>query len=291
MRVAVLIAYILGGSLGALAIRNATFARIWPVFVRSQMVAAPIVLSIAAVWRIDSLENIVWPVLLMGGVVAMLGVATVTAETRDQPAIAVLRTMSAAPNSGFFVMPIAAAFGGSAAAVIAVLMDRAATFVWSWWIAILRKHAPTPQSKRTGFTDQAGLIALAVGAALHLAGSAPDWTSTVVLWCAPIIAGTGAATFVGSALHPSQRIDHRPGTRRYAMLVLSRIVIFGLLALAAPNDAVRLVAMLCALSIPTFATPQFATLYGYAEPVVAAGNRYGWLLGAAGAAGLWLMTH
>ena len=49
--------------------------------------------------------------------------------------------------------------------------------------------------------------------------------------------------------------------------------------------------MLCALSVPSFATPQCATLYGYAEPVVAAGNRYGWFIGAAGAAGLWFMAH
>ena len=84
------------------------------------------------------------------------------------------------------------------------------------------------------------------------------------------------------ALFIAQRIDPRPGIRRWLALAGLRTGLFLAIAAVAPSIAVKVVAILCGLSIPTFAPPQMATLYGYADPVVAAGSRYGWFFGAAG---------
>jgi hypothetical protein len=63
-----------------------------------------------------------------------------------------------------------------------------------------------------------------------------------------------------------------------------RVVLFAPIIAFVPTEALRVVAVLCALSIPAFAVPQMALVYGYSDPVVAAGSRYGWFVGAVGLA-------
>jgi hypothetical protein len=139
--------------------------------------------------------------------------------------------------------------------------------------------------------DQSPLLALVLGLALHLVGPAPDWTATVSLAMAPVMAATGAAVFVGSVLHPTQRIPARPGLGPWLRLVALRVALLAPVVLLAPNDGVRLVAVLCALSIPAFGPAQFSTVYGYAEPVVAASARYGWWIGALGVVAAYAVTR
>lgn len=282
MPLVVALAYALGLLLGWLATRKGTFAEVWPNVVRAQMLAAPLLLTVAAVWRLKSFDELLWPIVLASTILVLFAATWSTLTPPLRTAHATLQTMSTAPNSGFFVIPIAAAIGGPVALVIAVLMDRIVILLWSGGIHLLRREAPIAQSRRTGFADQASVIAMLVGLLLRFTGPAPEWTATMALWTAPVLALSGAATFIGSALHPSQRIDYRPGVPRWLKLVGLRVLMFAIIAVMVPNHALLVVAVLCALSIPTFTPPQFSALYGYADTVVAAGNRLGWLVGAVG---------
>ncbi len=282
MSAAVLIAYAIGVVLGLLAARVPAFGRVWPVIVRVQILVAAITLSVVAVWRIDDVGSVVWPTLIACSAAAVFAVAWATAREPNRDAHAVLQAWSANANTGFFVIPVAAALAGPAGATAAVLADRIATPLYALWIHLLRKGAPIQQRRRTGLIDQAPVIALGVGLLLHLTGPAPDWTATLTMLAAPLMAASGAAIFVGSVLHPSQRIDPRPGFRRWLALVGVRVVWCAPIVILAPSTTYKVVAVLCALSIPAFAVPQMSTVYGYADPVVAAGSRYGWVAGAFG---------
>jgi predicted permease len=290
MSAAVLIAYAIGVSLGLLAARVTAFGLVWPSIVRAQTLLASILLSIVAVWRIDSVASVLWPVLMAVAIAIIAVVAWLTCHGPDRDAHAVLQAWTANSNSGFFVIPVAAALGGPAGAQAAVLMDRMAIPVYAVWTHVLRRQAPQPQRRATSFIDQAPVIALGIGLLMHLVGPAPEWTATLTMIAAPVMAASGAAIFIGSVLHPSQRIDPRPGFRRWLALVLLRVLLFGLIAVFAPNPSIQVVAVLCALSIPAFGPPQVSTMYGYAEPVVAAGSRYGWAVGALGVVAAILIT-
>jgi predicted permease len=282
MSATVLIAYAIGVALGLLAARVAAFGRVWPSIVRAQTLGASILLSVVAVWRIDSVASVLWPVLMAVAVAVIAVVAWLTYHGPDRDAHAVLQAWTANANSGFFVIPVAAALGGPAGAQAAVLMDRVATPVYAVWTHVLRRGAPRRQRRATSVIDQAPVIALAIGLLMHLVGPAPEWTATLTMVAAPVMAASGAAIFIGSVLHPSQRIDPRPGFRRWLALVLVRVSLFGVIAVLAPNPSIQVVAVLCGLSIPAFGPPQVSTMYGYTEPVVAAGSRYGWVVGAFG---------
>lgn len=278
----VAVAYVIGLGVGYAASANAAFARVWPAIVRTQMAIAPLLLTISAVWRIESFAEVAWASIMSIGFLVLWGVAYLTQRGPRRLGHAALQTMAVSPNTGFFLLPVAAAFGGSAALAPAVLADRVTIPIWSAFIGMLRRDAPIRQSRRTGFVDQASLIALAVGLLLRATVPAPAWTEPAALWMTPIIALTGAATFMGSVLHPTQRIDYRPGVRRWLTLVGLRLALYAAIFAVVPTDGLRVVALLCALSIPTFAPPQWATLYGYSDPVLATSNRFGWFLGAAG---------
>ena len=290
MSVVVLIAYAIGVGLGLLAARSTRFGMVWPAIVRTQILVAAIALSIVAVWRIDNVDSVLWPLLMALAMALMFFIAWLTARGPNRDAHAALQTWAANANTAFFVIPVGAALGGSAGALAAVLMDRLATPLYAFWVWLLRRGAPRQQRRRTSFIDQAPVIALGVGLLLHLTGPAPAWTATVTLWAVPLLAASGAAIFIGSVLHHTQRIDPRPGIRRWLALVGVRIALLMPIAVLAPTLSLRVVALLCALSIPAFAAPQVSTIYGYADPVVAAGSRYGWFFGAAGLAAALVIT-
>lgn len=291
MSTPVLIAYAVGAVLGLTAARIPAFGRVWPTIVRIQILVAAITLSIVAVWRITSVGSVVWPVLIALSAAALFVVALLTTSGPNREAHAVLQAWSANANTAFFVIPLSAALVGPVGATAGVLVDRIATPLYAYWVHLLRRGAPVPQRRRTSWIDQAPVLALGIGLLLHLTGPAPEWTATLTMWAAPLMAASGAAIFIGSVLHPTQRIDPRPGVRRWLALVVVRIVWCLPIVILAPTPAYKVVAVLCALTIPAFAVPQVSTLYGYADPVVAAGSRYGWIAGALGvAAALWLVA-
>ncbi len=291
MSLVVLAAYVVGAWLGFWASRRPALERTWPRYVRAQLLVASIVLSVSAAWRLTGVQDVVWPLAIVAVFAIILGVSLVLTRGERRWGRGTLRAWSATANTGFFVVPFAAAFGGPTALLVGVLADRLGAPLWAVYVHLLRRDAPIPQRRRSSWVDQSPVIALVVGLALHLVGPAPDWTATVSLAMAPVLAATGAAVFVGSVLHPTQRIPARPGLVPWLTLVLLRIALLAPVIVLAPNDGVRLAVILCALSIPAFGPAQFSTVYGYAEPVVAASARYGWWVGALGIVVGYAVTH
>ncbi len=290
MSLVVLAAYAVGASLGLWASRRPSLAVVWPRVVRAQLLVAATVLSVSAAWRLTGVQDLGWPLVIVAVFAAILGLSLVITQGERRLGRGTLRAWSATSNTGFFVLPLTAALGGPAALLVAVLVDRLGSPLWAAYIHLLRRDAPTPQRLRTSWVDQSPLLALVLGLALHLVGPAPDWTATVSLAMAPVMAATGSAVFVGSVLHPTQRIPARPGLGPWLRLVVLRVALLAPVVLLAPDDGVRLVAVLCALSIPAFGPAQFSTVYGYAEPVVAASARYGWWIGALGVVAAYAVT-
>ncbi|MFN8157860.1 MAG: hypothetical protein U0R68_10605 [Candidatus Nanopelagicales bacterium] len=281
MSLVVLAAYALGAALGYWASRRPSLERTWPRYVRAQLLVASVVLSVSAAWRLTGISDVVWPLAVVAVCGVLLVVALSLTRGERRAGRGVLWAWTGTPNTGFFVVPFAAAFGGPTALLVGVLADRLGAPLWAVYVHLLRRDAPIPQRTRSSWVDQSPVIALVLGLALHLVGPAPAWTATVSLAMAPVLAATGAAVFVGSVLHPTQRIPARPGFARWISLVLLRIALLLPVIVLAP-DGVRLAVILCALSIPAFGPAQFSTVYGYAEPVVAAGARYGWWVGLLG---------
>lgn len=289
--IVILAAYAVGGFLGFLSSRHDGLARVWPRLVRLQLLVATIALSIVAVWRLDSYEEFLWPAIMIGGFSAILAVALLISPGAGQAGAAAMRAWAATPNISFWVTPIAAALMGSSAVVIAVLVDRLGAPLWAVFIWLLRRDAPKPQRRATSWIDQSPMLALVVGLMLRTTGTAPEWTAVVPLIGVPLLATSGAALFVGSVMHPSQRMSPRPGLRTWVLLIAVRIALFAPIAWFAPTGPIALVAVLCGLSIPAFGPAQFSTVYGYRESAVAASTRYGWYVGAGGLVlAIWL-TH
>lgn len=276
-----LLAYAVGAGVGLLSTRSRGLARVWPRVVRAQLLAASVVLSVAAAWRLRGLQDVLWPAAVAAVFAVLLLVALATTRGPRRGGTATLHAWSATANTSFFMIPVAAALGGPEALLVAVLVDRLGAPLWAAYVALLRRDAPRPQRASTSWIDQSPVIALVVGLVLRAVAPAPEWTATVSLVAAPVLAASGAAVFVGSVRHPSQRIAPRPGLAVWLRLVLLRVVLLAPLAVLAPPPA-TLVVVLAALSIPAFGPPQFSTVYGYADPVVAAGARYGWWVGALG---------
>lgn len=291
MTAVVILAYAVGAAGGAIASRSTRIASTWRVIIRGQIVLVSVMVSILAAWRLEGFDDLAWP--LLGGLFSILVVACawfVTPPGPDRPGRAVLRGWSASANGGFWVIPIATAIAGAPGAVFAVLADRVFIAIFAVFTWILRRHAPRPQRMRTSWIDQAPLIALLVGFILNITIATPDWTATALMWSAPLMALAGAGVFVGSVLHPSQRIPWRPGMPAWAFLSAIRICLFLPAALLAPSGPIAVAFALFALTIPAFFPPQLSILYGYSDSVVAAAARWGWIFafpGIAVAAALW----
>jgi hypothetical protein len=179
---------------------------------------------------------------------------------------------------------VATAIAGAPGAVFAVIVDRLYIVIFGFFTWILRRNAPTPQRMRTSWIDQAPVIALGIGLLLNVTRETPSWTATALEWAAPLLALSGAAVFVGSVLHPSQRIPWRPGVRVWALLSAVRILLFVPAALLAPTPEIAIAFVLFGFTIPAFFPPQLSILYGYRDSVVAATARWGWVFAAPGIA-------
>ncbi|HAN71853.1 MAG TPA: hypothetical protein DCQ36_09760, partial [Actinobacteria bacterium] len=212
-------AYAVGAALGYAVARGGRLVPVWRVFIRANLLLTSIVLSVLAGWRVSGFADLLWPVVVTAVMFVLVGIAyLLTPPSPERPGRAALRGWSAIPNPGFWLIPIATAIAGAPGAVIAVLIDRVALAAFSIWVWVLRRHAPVKQQVRTSWIDQSPLLALIVGLTLGAFSDAPAWTATVLQWLAPVVAAIGAAVFVGSALHPSQRIPWRPGVRVWALL-------------------------------------------------------------------------
>lgn len=287
----VVLAYAAGAGIGVASSRSLRLAQTWRVVIRWQIVIVSVGVSILAAWRLDGIADLAWPLLAAAFTMVIMAVSWwTTPRGSDRTGRAVLRGWSANANGGFWVIPVATAIAGAPGAVFAVLVDRLYIVIFGFFTWVLRRHAPQRQRMRTSWIDQAPVMALGVGLALNLAGDAPTWTATALEWAAPLLALSGAAVFVGSVLHPSQRIPWRPGMPTWALLSAVRILLFAPAAFLAPNPQIAIAFVLFGFTIPAFFPPQLSILYGYRDSVVAATARWGWIFappGIAIAAILW----
>ncbi|MBK7621501.1 MAG: hypothetical protein IPJ14_02250 [Kineosporiaceae bacterium] len=287
MSLAVIGAYLVGAVAGWAAHRQARLASVWPMLVRAQIMLASVLLSVAAAWRLSTAAEMVWPGLLVAAFAVVLAASYVLTPAPQRAGLSALRAWTAFANTSYFGIPVAGALAGPAGVGAAVLVDRLGLPVWSLTLWMLRRDAPIPQHVRTSWVDQSPLIAFVVGLLLKFTGQAPSWTVLVSAISAPVLAASGAALFVGSVLHPTQRLDPRPGVMPWLRLIVVRVVLVAPLVVWAPTRALGVVAVLMALSIPAFGPSQMSTVYGYADATVAASARYGWVLGGVGLVAAW----
>ena len=278
---------VLGGLLGGSAARGgARVQRVWPVVLRAQILVTSATLSLVAAWRLTSPGQLVGPLALAAGMWLMLG-ATLATRGRHSAGAGSLEAWAVSPNSGFWVVPAATAFAGSAGAMIAVLANVITTAWSAVAVHLMRRDAPVRQRRATTWVDQSPILASLVGLLLHVAGSAPSWTADVLTLAAPLLAFSGAALFTGSVIHPHNlavpRSEH--AIRRWAWLTVVRVAYYALVTLVgllASSTPLAVVAVLSGLSAPSFQPIQLAVLYGYRSEVVVAAVRWGWLLAPLG---------
>jgi predicted permease len=278
-----LVCFLVGGLLGWGAAQGGTrVQRVWPVVLRVQILATSATLSFAAAWRLTSIGELLGPLALAAGMWLMLGAALVTRGRRSRGEGA-LEAWAVSPNSGFWVVPAATAFAGSTGTMIAVLANVITTAWGAACVHLMRRDAPIRQRRSTTWVDQSPILASLVGLALHVIGPAPGWTADVLTLAGPLLAFSGAALFTGSVIHPHNLAVPRSAhaLRRWTWLTAVRVgyyVVVTLVAALASSTPLTVVAVLSALSAPSFQPVQLAVLYGYRSEVVVAAVRWGWLL-------------
>ena len=274
-----LICFVVGGILGWLAAQGGPVVqRLWPIALRVQILTTSIVLSMVVVWRLDSFGQLLGPVVLACGLWVIFGAAQLSRGSRSGGEAA-LESWTISPNSGFWVVPAASAFAGSAGVSIAVLANVVCTVQVSLWIYMLRRDAPHPQRRSTSWVDQSPILASVAGLLIHLIVKAPPVTGSVLTFAGPLLAFSGAALFAGSVLHPQNRaapIDVG-AYRRWAWLSVVRVGYYLVVFAFATNKALEIVAVLTGLSAPSFLPVQLSVLYGYRNAMVLAAVRWTWL--------------
>jgi hypothetical protein len=276
--------FVVGGLLGWWASRGGSrVQRAWPIVLRIQILLTAATLSLFAAWRLTALTQLVGPLVLAGGLWFLFVVAVATRGERSTGEGA-LESWAVGPNSGFWVVPVAAAFAGSAGAMIAVLANAANAAENAVCVHLMRRDAPLRQRRSTSWVDQSPVLALAAGLLLHLAGPAPGSSKEVLALAGPLLAFSGAALFAGSVVHPHNlsvpKSDH--ALRRWTWLTALRVGYFMLIVACTSSTPLAVVAAVSALSAPSFTPIQQAVLYGYRSGVVNVGVRWGWVLAPLG---------
>ena len=284
-----LVCFLVGGLLGWGAAQGGPrIRRAWPVVLRVQILVTSATLSFAAAWRLTSVRELIGPLALAAGLWLMLGASQITRGRRSAGEGA-LEAWAVSPNSGFWVVPAAAAFAGSTGTMIAVL----ANVITSAWGAacthLMRRDAPIRQRRATTWVDQSPILASLLGLLLHVIGPAPGWTADVLILAGPLLAFSGAALFTGSVIHPHNLGVPQTGraVRRWTWLTALRVAYYVIVAIAAgiaSSTPLAVVAILSGLGAPSFQPIQLAVLYGYRSEVVVAAVRWGWLLAPLGLA-------
>ena len=284
-----LVWFIVGGLVGwGAAHGGPAVQRAWPVFLRVQILATSATLSLVAAWRLTSVGQLLGPLALSAGMWLLLG-ATLLSRGERSAGQSSLEAWAVNPNAGFWVVPTAAAFAGSAGT-----HDRRPG---------QRDHDGL--ERRGGPPDATGRPVPA--AALHhlgrpvprpgLAGRSPapprrrrlrHGPADVLTLAGPLLAFSGAALFTGSVIHPHNLAVPRTvhAVRRWGWLTVAarrllRARCRGAAALAG-STALVVVAVLTALSAPSFQPIQLSVLYGYRSEVVVAAVRWGWVLAPVG---------
>jgi hypothetical protein len=284
-----LVWFIVGGLVGWGAARGGPgVQRAWPVFLRVQILATSATLSLVAAWRLTSLSQLLGPLALSAGMWLILGATLVTRGDRSAGKCS-LEAWAVNPNSGFWVVPTAAAFAGPTGTMIAVLANVITTAWGAVAVHLMRRDAPFRQRRSTTWVDQSPLLASLIGLLLHAVGPAPAWTADVLTLAGPLLAFSGAALFTGSVIHPHNLAVTHTGhdVRRFGWLTTLRVAYYALVAGAAwltGSTSLTVVAVLTALSAPSFQPVQLSVLYGYRSEVVVAAVRWGWVLAPFGLA-------
>jgi hypothetical protein len=279
-----LLCFGVGGLLGWSASRGgARLRRAWPIVLRVQILLTSATLSLFAAWRLTALTQLVGPLVLAGGLWFLFVVAIATRGERSTGEGA-LESWAVGPNSGFWVVPVATAFAGSAGAMIAVLANAANAAENAVCVHLMRRDAPIRQRRSTSWVDQSPVLALVAGLLLHLGGRAPASSRDVLTLAGPLLAFSGAALFAGSVVHPHNLSvttrDHE--RRRWAWLTALRVGYFMVIVACSSSPALAIVAAVSALSAPSFSPVQQAVLYGYRSGVVNVAVRWGWVLAPLG---------
>ena len=218
-----LLCFIVGGLFGWLVSpRGGRIQAAWPVVLRTQILLTSATLSLVAAWRLTALGASGRPAPARGGPLASFGLAMVTRGERSTGE-AMLESWAVGPNSGFWVVPVATAFAGSAGAMIAVLANSANVAQNAVCVHFMRRDAPIRQRRSTTWVDQSPLLALVIGLLLHFEGPAPASTKEVLTLAGPLLAFSGAALFAGSVVHPHNLSVPTPShaVRRWAWLAAS----------------------------------------------------------------------
>jgi hypothetical protein len=280
MLVLSLLCFVVGGLIGWFASRKGGWIqKAWPIVLRIQILLTSATLSLVAAWRLTALGQVVGPLVLAGAMWLLLVIAVVTRAERS-PGEAMLESWAVGPNSGFWVVPVATAFAGSAGAMIAVLANTANVAQNAVCVHFMRRDAPIRQRRSTTWVDQSPILALVVGLLLHLGGRAPSSTKDVLTLAGPLLAFSGAALFAGSVVHPhnlSVPTSSR-AVRRWGCLTALRVGYFLLIVVCTASTPLAIVAALSALSAPSFTPIQQAVLYGFRSGVVNVAVRWGWVL-------------
>jgi hypothetical protein len=275
-----LLCFVVGGLIGWSASRGGDrLQRAWPVVLRIQILVTSATLSLFAAWRLTALGQIVGPLVLAGGL-WFLFIVSVASRGDRSGGEASLESWAVGPNSGFWVVPAATAFAGSAGAMIAVLANAANAAENAVCVHLMRRDAPRPQRRSTSWVDQSPLLAVALGLLLHVAGRAPSSSKDILTLAGPLLAFSGAALFAGSVVHPHNvsvpKSSH--SVRRWSWLTALRVAYFLVIVVGTSSTALAVVAALSALSAPSFAPVQQAVLYGFRSGVVNVAVRWGWVL-------------
>jgi hypothetical protein len=285
-----LVWFVVGGLVGwGAAHGRPSVQRAWPVFLRVQILATSATLSLVAAWRLTSIGQLLGPVALSAGMWLLLG-ATLLSRGGRSAGHSSLEAWAVTPNASYWVVPTSAAFAGSEGTMIAVLANVLTTGWNAAAVHLMRRDAPFPQRRSTTWVDQSPVLASLIGLLLHLQGPAPGWTADVLTLAGPLLAFSGAALFTGSVIHPHNLAVPRTAhaVRRWGWLTVLRIAYYALVAVAASfagATALAVVAVLTALSAPSFQPVQLSVLYGYRSEVVVAAVRWGWVLAPLGLVG------
>jgi hypothetical protein len=269
--------YVAGAAVGFGVTRSGTPGW-WRHLVRAQMLAVGTTLAVVAGWKLRVDTSLAQAAGVAACVYVLFAVAALT-RARRSVGESLLEAWAAAPNTGFWIIPIATVLGGPTATVLAVTADQLATPLIAFSVNRLRRDAPTPQQTSTAFTDYAPMAGLAAGVALGRLVPAPSWTAVVLMVLGPVLAVTGAAMWAGSLRHLVGRLGAptAPDWRRWALLTATRVVLYGSATVLFWGSPAALVAVLGALSAPTFNPPNATVLYGYPSQVASIAARWGWL--------------
>lgn len=266
--------------MGLLVARGgATLQRLWPGVLRTQIFVTAMVVTGVAVWRVKGFHQLDDPLLISVSLLIPFAAAMLTRGDRSSGEVA-LESWAVSANSGYWVVPVAAAFSGNAGTMIAALVVVPTTLVNMWWVVLLRGDAPRVQRRVTSWADFSPLLATVMGFSLRFLHTAPASTAQVLHWAGPLLAFSGAALVAGSLLHPHNVAvtATRQSLERAVWLTSLRVTYCLLLLAVASSKPLRVVVVLTALSAPAFNPIQLAVLYGYRSGVVRSAIRWGWVL-------------